>query len=236
MRFLNDGRLRRASEVVRIEEMVNYFDYSVRDPREAVLSRASPSIPRRGTPRPRCCISASRAGLPQGARAAAGESVLLLDVSGLDGGSRQAAASSRNRFVDAGQGDDEANASDRRGCPAMPASCWSRRPATRRRRSRRLSTICRRADRTAGGEGIRRAYSELAEANLIKGGRQPARSWATDGDFNVGITDPQQLEDFVARKRESVTLTVLASAPATSTTRDAVAGPGRQRQRRLSTR
>ena len=33
---------------------------------------------------------------------------------------------------------------------------------------------------------------------------------ATDGDFNVGITDPQQLEDFVARKRESgVTLTVL---------------------------
>ncbi|HEY4943155.1 MAG TPA: VWA domain-containing protein [Rhizomicrobium sp.] len=52
---------------------------------------------------------------------------------------------------------------------------------------------------TAGGEGIRMAYS-LAEANFIKGGVNRVLL-ATDGDFNVGITDPKALEDFVVRER-----------------------------------
>ena len=35
-------------------------------------------------------------------------------------------------------------------------------------------------------------------------------SSATDGDFNVGISDPDALEDFIARKRSSgVSLSVL---------------------------
>ncbi len=61
---------------------------------------------------------------------------------------------------------------------------------------------------TAGGEGIRRAY-ELAEANFIEDGVNRV-VLATDGDFNVGISDPQRLKGFVERKRESgVFLTVL---------------------------
>ncbi len=61
---------------------------------------------------------------------------------------------------------------------------------------------------TAGGEGIRQAY-ELAKANFDKTGVNRILL-ATDGDFNVGITDPKALEDFVARERSSgVFLTVL---------------------------
>jgi len=61
---------------------------------------------------------------------------------------------------------------------------------------------------TAGGEGIRQAY-ELAKANFDKTGVNRVLL-ATDGDFNVGITDPKALEDFVARERSSgVFLTVL---------------------------
>jgi Ca-activated chloride channel family protein len=54
---------------------------------------------------------------------------------------------------------------------------------------------------TAGGEGIRQAYA-LAEQHLNKG-KINRVILATDGDFNVGISDPKRLEDFVAHERES---------------------------------
>jgi Ca-activated chloride channel family protein len=61
---------------------------------------------------------------------------------------------------------------------------------------------------TAGGEGIRQAY-DLAKMNFDRGGVNRV-ILATDGDFNVGITDPNALEAFVARERASgVFLSVL---------------------------
>ena len=52
---------------------------------------------------------------------------------------------------------------------------------------------------TAGAEGIREAYL-LAERGFVEGGINRV-ILATDGDFNVGITDPAELEAYVARKR-----------------------------------
>ena len=61
---------------------------------------------------------------------------------------------------------------------------------------------------TAGAEGIRQAY-QLAEQNFDKAGLNRV-ILATDGDFNVGITDGEELKSFVARKRLSgVYLSVL---------------------------
>ncbi len=61
---------------------------------------------------------------------------------------------------------------------------------------------------TAGGEGIRVAY-KLAEDTMIKGGVNRVLL-ATDGDFNVGITDPKALEGFVIGERDKgVELTCL---------------------------
>lgn len=54
---------------------------------------------------------------------------------------------------------------------------------------------------TAGGEGLRLAYS-LAERNFNEDGVNRVML-LTDGDFNVGIADPERLEDFVSRKRET---------------------------------
>lgn len=53
---------------------------------------------------------------------------------------------------------------------------------------------------TAGGEGIELAY-QLAEANFDKNAVNRVLL-ATDGDFNVGITDREALEALVARKRD----------------------------------
>src|SRR5688572_3787171 len=54
---------------------------------------------------------------------------------------------------------------------------------------------------TAGGEGMRRAYA-LAERHFD---RQAVNRviLATDGDFNVGITYPKELERFIAEKRKT---------------------------------
>ncbi len=61
---------------------------------------------------------------------------------------------------------------------------------------------------TAGAEGIRQAYA-LAERNLDPGGVNRV-ILATDGDFNVGITDPNELKGFVERERgKGVFLSVL---------------------------
>ena len=61
---------------------------------------------------------------------------------------------------------------------------------------------------TAGAQGIRAAY-RLASEHFVEGGVNRV-ILATDGDFNVGITDPDALEDYIARKRASgVSLSVL---------------------------
>ncbi len=62
--------------------------------------------------------------------------------------------------------------------------------------------------RTAGEAGIKLAY-ELAEANKIDGGINRV-ILATDGDFNVGVSDVRALKDLIVRKRKSgITLTTL---------------------------
>ncbi len=54
---------------------------------------------------------------------------------------------------------------------------------------------------TAGGEGLRLAYN-LAKQNFSKNSVNRV-ILLSDGDFNVGISNPEQLEDFVSRERES---------------------------------
>ena len=53
---------------------------------------------------------------------------------------------------------------------------------------------------TAGGEGIRQAY-QLAQQNFNKDAVNRV-ILATDGDFNVGITEPSELKGFIERERE----------------------------------
>ncbi|MCB9984331.1 MAG: VWA domain-containing protein [Micavibrio sp.] len=54
--------------------------------------------------------------------------------------------------------------------------------------------------RTAGAEGIRQAY-QLAESNFDKNAVNRV-ILGTDGDFNVGITSQEELKDFVEREKD----------------------------------
>ncbi|KPF64354.1 vWA domain-containing protein [Porphyrobacter sp. AAP60] len=61
---------------------------------------------------------------------------------------------------------------------------------------------------TAGGAGIELAY-RIAEDNFIKGGVNRV-ILATDGDFNVGLSDTKALIELIEKKRDSgITLTTL---------------------------
>ncbi len=61
---------------------------------------------------------------------------------------------------------------------------------------------------TAGGEGIKLAY-KIAEENFIKNGNNRV-VMATDGDFNVGASSDKAMEDLIEEKRKSgVFLSVL---------------------------
>ncbi len=61
---------------------------------------------------------------------------------------------------------------------------------------------------TAGAAGIEAAYS-LAHEGFVKEGNNRV-ILATDGDFNVGISNPDELKNFIAKKRsEGVFLSVL---------------------------
>ena len=61
---------------------------------------------------------------------------------------------------------------------------------------------------TAGAVGIQLAYQTAGD--MAADGEVTRVILATDGDFNVGISDPEQLEGFIARQRDSgVYLSVL---------------------------
>jgi len=56
---------------------------------------------------------------------------------------------------------------------------------------------------TAGQQGLQQAYA-VAEG-MAKDGEISRIILATDGDFNVGLSNPEALKDFIAQKRESGT-------------------------------
>ena len=92
--------------------------------------------------------------------------------------------------------------------PATPGPRSSRPPPPTRRRSSACIDRLGAGGSTAGAEGIRQAYA-LAEQNFDPNGVNRV-ILATDGDFNVGITDQDELKGFVERERgKGVFLSVL---------------------------
>ena len=80
---------------------------------------------------------------------------------------------------------------------------------------------------TAGSAGIRTAY-ELAEKHFIEGGNNRV-FLATDGDFNVGISSIEGLEKFIERRRDTgiyLSLLGFGSGNLHSSTMDTLASAG----------
>jgi Ca-activated chloride channel family protein len=207
-RYLNQSVLP-PIDAVRIEEMVNYFDYSYAVPRD----RAAPFQPTVAVyPSPWnkdtqiLHIGIKGFDLPKTERPRA-NLVFLIDTSGSMNMSNKLPLLKRSFQLLVNQLRPE----DRVSIVVYAGAAGTvLEPTPGSDKAKILAAIDRMqaGGSTAGGEGIRQAY-ELAKANFDKTGVNRVLL-ATDGDFNVGITDPKALEDFIARERSSgVFLTVL---------------------------
>jgi len=207
-RFLEDGQLPPA-DAVRIEEMVNYFDYGYPDPAEGagpfqVVTEvaASPFHPVR---------QLVSIGL-QGRRIAEAQLpprnlVFLIDTSGsmMDADKLPLMKEGLKLLVE------RLGEQDRVGIVAYAGSAGVvLEPTTADHKDEILGAIANleAGGSTAGGEGIVLAY---ALARAFRAGQGIDRViLATDGDFNVGISDEAELVKLIEREREDgIGLTVL---------------------------
>jgi Ca-activated chloride channel family protein len=207
-RALNAGSLP-PQDSVRVEEMINYFDYawplpaSRKEPFEPTIV-VSDSPWAKGKKLVHVAIKGYE--IPRDA-APDVNLVLLLDVSGSMNSPDKLplAVQSMELLVGSLKPTDTIGIVVYAGAAGMVLE-----PTAVREKAKILSALrsLTPGGSTAGAAGIELAY-KLAEANFRKGGVNRILL-ATDGDFNVGIADTEQLKGFVERKRENgVMLSVL---------------------------
>jgi Ca-activated chloride channel family protein len=199
-RQLNSGRLPQ-KDSVRVEEMINYFDYSW----PAATSAKAPFKPTvvvsdspwgKGRKLVHIGIKGYEISRDQSPDA---NLVLLLDVSG--------SMSSPDKLPLAVQSMElllsSLKPTDTVGIVVYAGAAGTVLEPTPVANKQKIISALRELSpggSTAGAEGIERAY-QLAEAHFRKGGVNRILL-ATDGDFNVGIDSTNELKGFVGRKRE----------------------------------
>jgi Ca-activated chloride channel family protein len=207
-RFLNSGRLP-PQDAVRVEELINYFDYQYQPP----TSRAQPfRVATELAPAPwNPAALLLRIGI-KGFEVRADERpaanlVFLIDVSGsMQSPDKLPLLKNSLRLLA-----DQLSARDRVSMVVYAGSTGVvLEPTPGNQKSKIFAAIDKleAGGSTNGGDGIRRAYQLAREAEL-KGGINRV-VLATDGDFNVGIVNFEALVDMAEQQREAgVALTTL---------------------------
>lgn len=199
-RMLNNGQLPE-KDAVRTEELINYFDYAYPVPKDRKIPFATHTS---------VMDSPWKAGNKlihigiQGYQLAASEIpqsnlVFLLDVSGsMDEPSKlPLVKQSMSLLLDTLKPDDTISIVVYAGAAGTVLE-----PTKVKEKSKIFAALnnLQAGGSTAGAEGIALAY-QLAEANFNAQGVNRI-ILATDGDFNVGQTGDEALQDFVERKRD----------------------------------
>ena len=204
---LNAGQLP-APEAVRVEEMVNYFPYAYPAPEAGQAFRPSvtvmPSPWNEGT---RLVHIAIQGALPEVAARPALNLVFLIDTSGSMDEPNKLPLLKRSLalMLDSLQPRDQVAIVTYAGSAGEVLA-----PTAAGERAVILQALDRLAagGGTAGAEGIALAY-QVAEG-MAEDGEVSRVLLATDGDFNLGIADPEALKTFIEGKRDSgVYLSVL---------------------------
>ena len=190
-------------DAVRIEEMVNYFDYDYPAPEEGSASplRVSPEL----APAPwnpnhlllRIGLQAKKIDL---AKAPPSNIVFLIDVSGsMDEENKLPLLQSSFKML-LGQ----LRPDDKVAIVTYANGTKVALPSTSVKDKEKIIKVLDNlyaSGGTSGGKGIQLAY-EQAQKSFIKNGNNRI-ILATDGDFNVGINNTTDLEKFIEKQRES---------------------------------
>jgi Ca-activated chloride channel family protein len=200
-RFLNDGQSP-PRDAVRVEELINYFDYGYEKPASAQTPfRPTVAVVPSPWSKDRQLLhigvqgyAAPRAGQPPL------NLVFLVDTSGSMSGADRLplAKKALNVLID------QLGPQDRVSIVAYAGSAGAVLSPTDGRSKLKMRcalTALQSGGSTAGGQGLELAYA-LAKQNLDRKAVNRV-ILMTDGDFNVGIADPSRLKDFVADQRKS---------------------------------
>jgi len=207
-RMLEDGNMP-APDAVRIEEMINYFPYDYAPP-ETAETPFKPTMAVFPTPwnsKTQLLHIGIKGYEPPAGEDKASNLVFLIDTSGSMDMPDKLPLLKRafGLLVDQLSGNDTVSIVVYAGSAGVVLE-----PTPATDKAEILSALDNLAagGSTAGAEGIELAY-RMAEEAHVEGGINRV-ILATDGDFNVGIADPEELEDFIKQKRDSgVTLSVL---------------------------
>jgi Ca-activated chloride channel family protein len=206
-RFLNQGQLP-PRDAVRVEELVNYFDYRYPAPRDrsTPFSVSTELAPTPWNAKTHLLHIGIQGWKPEGARPAS-NLVFLIDVSGsMNSPDKLPLVKSSLKLLA-----QQLRPQDRLSLVVYAGATGVILEPTAGDQQGKIVAALDRLEAggsTNGGAGIDLAYA-MAKQGYIKGGVNRVLL-ATDGDFNVGVTDFDQLLDRVKTQRKSgVALTTL---------------------------
>ena len=195
-------------DAVRIEEMINYFDYGYQDPKgEHPFSLITEIGPCPWNSAHRLVHIGLQGKKPDYDSIKPANLVFLIDSSGsMDAPAKLPLLKQSFKLLL-----DELGREDQIAIVAYAGSAGLVLPATpASQKEKILATLedLQAGGSTAGGQGINLAY-EIAAKNLIKNGNNRV-ILATDGDFNVGVSSSSELVRLVEDKRKGgIYLTIL---------------------------
>ncbi|MDR3226764.1 MAG: von Willebrand factor type A domain-containing protein, partial [Prevotellaceae bacterium] len=206
-RFINQGQ-QPPKDAIRTEELINYFSYNYAEPTANEPIKISAEVGK-------CPWNSSHRLVSIGIKAKeipsknlpASNLVFLIDVSGsMEGPTRLELVKSSLKLLI-----NNLREQDKVAIVVYAGSAGEVLPSTSGSDKQKIREALEKLSAggsTAGGEGIKLAY-KIAQKNFIKGGNNRI-ILCTDGDFNVGVSSTQELENLIEKERQTgVFLTVL---------------------------
>ncbi|WP_353196283.1 von Willebrand factor type A domain-containing protein [Parapedobacter defluvii] len=206
-RFINNGQLP-PTDAVRIEEMINYFQYELEGPsnREPVAIHTELAVAPWNSQHHLLRIGLKAKSMPAD-ELPASNLVFLIDVSGsmMDANRLPLAQASMKMLVDQLRDNDHVAIVTYAGSAGVVLEST---PGNQKTKIKDAIDALSAGGSTAGGAGLQLAY-RIARQHFIKGGNNRVIR-ASDGDFNVGPSSDGDMEQLIAKERQSgISLSVL---------------------------
>ncbi|WP_394676492.1 von Willebrand factor type A domain-containing protein [uncultured Sphingobacterium sp.] len=206
-RFINSGTLPE-KDAVRVEEMINYFQYQVAGPKNGEPVNIVTELTKApwNTTHQLMRVTLKAKDIPT-ANLKASNLVFLIDVSGsmMGPGRLPLVKASLKMLVD------QLRAVDHVAIVTYAGSAGVKLESTPGDEKMKIKSAIEELEAggsTAGAAGIKKAY-EIAKQQFIKGGNNRI-ILASDGDFNVGESSDESMEELISKESKSgVFLTVL---------------------------
>ncbi|MDR0264010.1 MAG: von Willebrand factor type A domain-containing protein [Sphingobacterium sp.] len=206
-RFINSGSLPE-KDAVRVEEMINYFQYEVAGPKNGEPVNIVTELTKApwNTAHQLMRVTLKAKDMPT-EKLKASNLVFLIDVSGsmMGTGRLPLVKASLKMLVD------QLRAIDHVAIVTYAGSAGVKLESTPGDEKMKIKSAIEELEAggsTAGAAGIKKAY-EIAKQQFIKGGNNRI-ILASDGDFNVGESSDESMEELIAKESKSgVFLTVL---------------------------